>query len=220
MEHSLLDAGVKPSIACDLRCVQLYEPARLALLGENPVSWHTALDMVWTIIGEKINLILSNPQFGESLDNQGRFRSLCRVQREWGLDPDTFRRLLIREGLEGSRASEIKVIVACDQICRRFTATADPLTWKEAKSLARQARDQEEGASDYPAKQAARRVIRLVVRHPWPEPADRQTGSPALTGKREPNGTFVVTLANLGTVTLVPKSIIPSTKNSNNHGQQ
>ena len=79
-----------------------------------------------------------------------------------GVDPATFRTLLVHLDLAASRASELKAVLECPDVCRRFLRPSRGLTWRAALGLARD-------LGPNGRQLAARRLARLVFarNHFW-----------------------------------------------------
>ena len=214
--QQLRDAGVKAFLVRDLRTVLLCQPARLAFLREEPVYLHTALVIVREEISRLVRVILDDPSLDETLENQGWLRFLCTLSTKYGFDPESFRKILVREGLERSRASEIKSILECPDVRDRFVAETDRLCWSAALRLAREQLDNEQRTHEYALKQAARKIIWLLVHKEWPGCADIQSQNAPLSVMREPTGKFTITHAASGKWVLVLKSDRSSHNPNNN----
>ncbi len=92
----------------------------------------------------------------EAGEERGVFRSLCALARQARVDPEDYRRVLLRAGLRASRASEIKAVLLCPAICEEFTR--DQLSWKESLAAAREQRND-------PMTRTAALLVRLLFRH-------------------------------------------------------
>lgn len=131
-----------------------------------PARWSTVIQTVWgKFLVEEIGRILSAANLAESEENWGKFRRLCRLAVEWGIDPETYRQILVAAGLAKSRASELKRVLECPAVCAAFVDEAESKTWNEALLEARQLGQSPEELGAHQLTLLARKLIRLVVRH-------------------------------------------------------
>ena len=94
----------------------------------------------------------------ETDEEGGVFRNLCSLARQALVDPEDFRRMLLRCELRASRASEIKAILLCPVVCDDFIQKRR--SWKEALAAAR------DEANEPVARSAALLVRRLFTHGP------------------------------------------------------
>lgn len=90
---------------------------------------------------------------------QGIFRHLCWLAQKYEISGEKFRERLVRAGLSGSRASELKIVFSVKERRESFLAGA---SWKNSLRLARE--DWLEGKGIDPKSKAAANVIGALHR--------------------------------------------------------
>lgn len=115
-----------------------------------------SLDLLQQQVEELVDQLFSQAE--ESV-----FRRLCRLAHSWKIDPEDFRRMLLRARLRPSRASEIKAVLLCPEICVQFIRRTKALSWKNALKQAR-------GCVEDPVTVAAANLIRELFDNAahWP----------------------------------------------------
>lgn len=181
--HVPKETGSSEILQADLKCLCVDAKLAEALLmvfkseserekflaSNEPTSFRSAADEAWkNFVDRVVETIKANDLDQE--EGAGRkgelFRSLCALAWDWGVDPETFRQLLVGAGLAGSRASEIKRVLS-SKACKRFLSKQNPISWKDALEESR--------AEDFTGLElAARELIRLLVAHQnkWEKESD------------------------------------------------
>lgn len=164
-------------------------------------SWLEALEGVWEFLLIEIKRLVERLDWQESLRNGGVFRELCRLACEWDVDPESFRRLLVRAGMNASRASEIKAVLESSKVCENFLDRRQPISWKQALEQARK-----QTQSPNKLQQVARRLVQLVLGNQglWEKGATCGSAAAAPIGVQRtarggfvvnhPSGDFIITL--------------------------
>jgi hypothetical protein len=127
---------------------------------------------------ELIQKIRAEVQRLDAAEPGSVFRGLCRLAVTWNVQPETFRRVLIRAGFTESRASEIKIVLADDTQRVRFLR-GEP--WKECLKKART------GRQSSLAKLAAR-LLRATRQHAQVFPSGQPLGQSGWVFERDDQG--------------------------------
>lgn len=153
-------------------------------------DWPDAYKLIWKDLRERIHRIVADLDEHESERNGGRFRELCRLARDWDVDPESFRKLLIRARMSGARASEIKAVLEATSVCREFSREKDPISWKQALEEARKQNPKADRL-----RQAARKIVGLVLgnQHLWDKNRHNDLTAPAtIRVQRTAAGRFTI----------------------------
>ena len=174
------------------------------LNAEQPISWAAAQVLVWQSVAAEVHRILSDPSLAESQKSQGKFHGLCRLAVDWGIDPESYRRLLVSSGLRKSRASEIKCVLECKPVRARWLKNKPSITWTAALRESRRLEQDQERLANHDLKLLARHLIRRVVGRMESYWSDTFSSTSLNIMPAGPGG-FNVEVPGLGTLHLEPK---------------
>jgi hypothetical protein len=204
--QSLLDQGMTPAMIGGLKMLFRREEIWGGFLRrENPLTWAEAEAQARLALAAEVAEIVARLDSAEGARNAGSFRQLCRLAHEWGIDPESYRRLLVGAGLAKSRASEIKSVLESPLVCKAFIRPTNSIGWNTALQQSRANPTSE-------LKLAARHLIRQLIRY-CRKQIGTETDFSIMNGElnvfREPSGRFCLVHPTDGTLVLEP--ILPKT---------